>query len=43
LNEYAGGFLYGPFNLEARLLAGFDEEELANLIEQAGRTSGPVR
>lgn len=43
LNAYAGGFLYGPFNLEARLLAGFDEEELANLIEQAGRTSGPAR
>jgi len=34
LREYAGGFLYGPFNLEARLLAGFDEEELAELIEQ---------
>ncbi|HAI46289.1 MAG TPA: DUF455 domain-containing protein [Stenotrophomonas sp.] len=43
LNEYAGGFLYGPFNLEARLLAGFDEEELADLIEQAGRTSGPAK
>ena len=25
------------------LLAGFDEEEIANLIEQAGRTSGPAR
>ncbi len=34
LKEYAGGFLYGPFNLEARLLAGFEEEELAELIEQ---------
>ncbi|MEG0186558.1 MAG: DUF455 domain-containing protein, partial [Stenotrophomonas sp.] len=36
LVEYAGGYLYGPFNLEARLLAGFDSDELANLVEQAG-------
>jgi len=36
LREYAGGYLHGPFNMEARLLAGFDEEELANLLEQAG-------
>ena len=36
LVEYAGGYLHGPFNIEARLLAGFDADELANLIEQAG-------
>ncbi len=36
LREYAGGYLHGPFNIEARLLAGFDEDELANLVEQAG-------
>ena len=33
LHEYAGGYLHGPFNLEARLLAGFDEDELADLLE----------
>ena len=31
LQEYAGGYLHGPFNVEARLLAGFDEDELAAL------------
>ena len=31
LHEYAGGVLHGPFNLEARLAAGFDAEELAGL------------
>lgn len=36
LREYAGGYLHGPFNVQARLLAGFDEDELASLIEQAG-------
>jgi len=36
LREYAGGYLHGPFNMEARLLAGFDEDELASLVEQAG-------
>ncbi|MGV8960862.1 MAG: ferritin-like domain-containing protein [Stenotrophomonas sp.] len=36
LGEFAGGYLRGPFNLEARLLAGFDEDELADLVEQAG-------
>ncbi|MEE7547127.1 ferritin-like domain-containing protein, partial [Xanthomonas sp. Kuri4-1] len=36
LAEYAGGYLHGPFNREARLLAGFDEDELASLLEQAG-------
>ncbi len=36
LREYAGGYLHGPFNVEARLLAGFDADELADLVEQAG-------
>jgi uncharacterized ferritin-like protein (DUF455 family) len=36
LREYAGGYLHGPFNMEARLLAGFDEDELISLVEQAG-------
>lgn len=36
LREYAGGYLHGPFNMEARLLAGFDENELVSLVEQAG-------
>lgn len=31
LQEYAGGYLHGPFNIDARLLAGFDAEELADL------------
>jgi uncharacterized ferritin-like protein (DUF455 family) len=31
LRQYAGGYLRGPFNLEARLQAGFDEDELAAL------------
>ena len=31
LGEYAGGTLHGPFNLEARLAAGFDEDELRSL------------
>jgi uncharacterized ferritin-like protein (DUF455 family) len=35
LGEYAGGYLRGPFNIEARLLAGFDEDELAALQQQA--------
>lgn len=38
LKEYAGGYLNGPFNLEARLLAGFDEGEMADLMEQATRS-----
>ncbi|MFT4179668.1 MAG: ferritin-like domain-containing protein [Thermomonas sp.] len=33
LREYAGSYLHGPFNLEARLAAGFDEDELAALTE----------
>lgn len=35
LHEYAGGYLHGPFNDEARLLAGFDEDELLLLVEPA--------
>ena len=31
LREHAGGVLHGPFNLEARAAAGFDEDELADL------------
>ena len=31
LKQYAGGYLHGPFNIQARLLAGFDEDELAAL------------
>ncbi len=35
LHEYAGGYLHGPFNDEARLLAGFAEDELLLLVEPA--------
>jgi uncharacterized ferritin-like protein (DUF455 family) len=31
LHEYAGGALHGPFNVDARLAAGFDEDELRSL------------
>jgi uncharacterized ferritin-like protein (DUF455 family) len=31
LREYAGGVLHRPFNVDARLAAGFDAEELAGL------------
>jgi uncharacterized ferritin-like protein (DUF455 family) len=31
LREYAGGVLHGPFNTDARLAAGFDEDELQSL------------
>lgn len=33
LREHAGGVLHGPFNMEARLAAGFDEDELSALTE----------
>lgn len=33
LHEYAGGALHGPFNVEARREAGFDEAELTSLCE----------
>ncbi|AWV07949.1 ferritin-like domain-containing protein [Marilutibacter maris] len=36
LREYASGQLHGPFNLEARLMAGFDEDELAVLEQASG-------
>jgi uncharacterized ferritin-like protein (DUF455 family) len=35
LAEYARAVLYGPFNLEARSAAGFDEDELAALSQYA--------
>ena len=31
LRDYAGGVLHGPFNTDARLAAGFDEDELLSL------------
>lgn len=31
LRDYAGGALHGPFNTQARLAAGFDEDELRSL------------
>jgi uncharacterized ferritin-like protein (DUF455 family) len=33
LLQYAGGALHGPFNREARLAAGFDDDELAQLLD----------
>ncbi|KGM54119.1 hypothetical protein N800_05190 [Lysobacter daejeonensis GH1-9] len=36
LAEYARAVLYGPFNIEARAAAGFDEDELAALSQYAG-------
>ena len=35
LHEYAGGVLHGPFNIEARLMAGFDADELQSLCDAA--------
>lgn len=35
LHEYAGGALHGPFNMEARLMAGFDADELQSLCDAA--------
>lgn len=35
LREYAGGVLHGPFNTQARLAAGFDEDELQGLLNEA--------
>lgn len=35
LDEYAGGVLHGPFNTEARLMAGFDADELQSLCDAA--------
>ena len=39
LDEYARGSLRGPFNRDARLAAGFDEEEIAALEDSAMRSS----
>jgi uncharacterized ferritin-like protein (DUF455 family) len=36
LREHATGVLHKPFNMEARLEAGFDAEELENLLAAAG-------
>lgn len=36
LREYASGVLHKPFNMEARLQAGFDLEELESLLAEAG-------
>lgn len=35
LQQYAGGVLHGPFNVEARMLAGFDADELQSLCDAA--------
>jgi len=35
LREYAGGVLHGPFNIDARLAAGFDQAELEGLQHAA--------
>ena len=39
LQEYASGYLRGPFNIQARLEAGFDEDELASLQAVAPASS----
>jgi len=40
LREYAGGVLHGPFNTEARLAAGFDEDELLSLQAESAGAAG---
>jgi uncharacterized ferritin-like protein (DUF455 family) len=35
LRDHAGGVLHGPFNLDARLAAGFDQDELDGLRDAA--------
>lgn len=42
LKQYAGGYLHGPFNIQARLLAGFDEDELAALEAPQAAPSPPA-
>lgn len=39
LHQYAGGVLHGPFNMEARLMAGFDADELQSLCDAAEAAS----
>lgn len=39
LREYAGGVLHGPFNVQARLAAGFDQAELDGLQDAATGTA----
>ena len=41
LHEYAGGYLHGPFNIQARLLAGFDEDELESLRHVEAAQANP--
>jgi uncharacterized ferritin-like protein (DUF455 family) len=40
LREYAAGVLHGPFNMPARLAAGFDADELHSLQAEAQSRSG---
>jgi uncharacterized ferritin-like protein (DUF455 family) len=42
LRHYAGGVLHGPFNMQARLAAGFDADELHSLQAEAGLARGDV-
>ena len=42
LQEYASGYLRGPFNIEARLLAGFDEDELESLRQAEAVQANPL-
>ena len=39
LVEHAGGAVHGPFNREARLAAGFDDDELAQLLDLAAQAT----
>lgn len=39
LRQYAGGVLHGPFNVQARLQAGFDADELDSLQAEAALTA----
>ncbi|MCR6687318.1 ferritin-like domain-containing protein [Pseudoxanthomonas sp.] len=42
LQEYASGYLRGPFNIQARLLAGFDEDELESLRQVEAVQAAPL-
>jgi uncharacterized ferritin-like protein (DUF455 family) len=42
LREYAGGVLHGPFNVDARLAAGFDAEELQTLQSEAAASFADI-
>jgi uncharacterized ferritin-like protein (DUF455 family) len=43
LHEYAGGVLHGPFNTDARLAAGFDEDELRSLQAESAVGAAKLR